>query len=202
MSTPNLRLTLICAAAGTAIALSVSVPASALTLEAGIDIWHTGSGGASIDFGGIDPTTTTDDEAAIPAGFFGCGEGATTAHIEMQGVPIVTSNPTNAVGDGDTIVERLEDAVVSSGGSDTIDVKIVALSLENISGDTISRCGKSWTVKAFLSDTANQADGTMTVTDSTTIGGGTFTSTFTVKAHPLGDLHGRARTGIHQSLRL
>jgi hypothetical protein len=96
----------------------IAAPAGAGVIKAGSDLWRTtGDGSTHVDFG-ADP---------LPAGFFCAGSAPFAGNIVFQGVPLVTS-PAGVLGETDTIVARLDDAVLDAGGAGLTRVRVIALS--------------------------------------------------------------------------
>ena len=88
----------------------------------GIDTWTTPADGSTfVDF----------SNTPIPAGFFCPGSAPFTGRILWQGVPIV-SKPSNALGNADTIVQRLDNAIFDKMGHTSTRLQVRALSLESI----------------------------------------------------------------------
>ena len=113
----------------------------------------------------------------FPADFFSRGSDAFAEVVDFAGVPLETFNGL-AVGDTDTIVQRLQPADPSGlGGSATVDIEIVALSLQSVQPIFVTYGndpGKLWDVFVDLSPTT-RSQGQMTIN-----GGGTFESHFEV----------------------
>ncbi|HEX6903154.1 MAG TPA: hypothetical protein VF789_25780 [Thermoanaerobaculia bacterium] len=104
-----------------AVCFAVAVPAVAAdrVIRGGIDIWATKP----------DATTHYDfADNAIPAGFFCANSEPFTGMIYLKGSPIATGTP-GALGNADTIVERLDDAVFAKNGVATTRIRMRALSL-------------------------------------------------------------------------
>lgn len=88
---------------------------------------------------GIDVFSTVEDgktfydfsQRPIPAGFFCERSKAFTGRVVLRGVPLVT-NPPKVLGNADTVVERLDDAVFDDRGIATTRVRFRALSLASI----------------------------------------------------------------------
>lgn len=88
---------------------------------------------------GIDVFTTPADGrtyydftlSPIPAGFFCARSKAFTGRVAFKGVPLVTATP-GQFRDGDTIVERLDDAAFNSKGTAVTRIQVRALSLASI----------------------------------------------------------------------
>jgi hypothetical protein len=87
---------------------------------------------------GIDPWTTVPELTnanfganPLPAGFFCMEFQGYTGKIWLKGVPLASSDP-NALGDTDTIVERLDDAVFNKNGVARTRVRVRALQLTGI----------------------------------------------------------------------
>lgn len=107
-----------------AVCFTVAVPAFAAdrVIRGGIDIWATRPDGTThYDFA----------DNAIPAGFFCANSKPFTGVVYLKGSPIATGTP-GALGNADTIVERLDDAVFSKSGVATTRVQMRALSLVSI----------------------------------------------------------------------
>lgn len=105
----------------TAVCFAIAVPAIAAdrVIRGGIDIWATRPDGTThYDFA----------DNAIPAGFFCANSEPFTGMIYLKGAPIATGAP-GALGNADTIVERLDDAVFTKSGVATTRVRMRALSL-------------------------------------------------------------------------
>ena len=153
-------------------------PVAADDVAAGIDLWKTKF-----------PTSKGNlSSCPIPADFFGPGSDPFDGAIQFEGKPL--GDP---FGDADTIVERLQDAILpvcedtSSSGpgtcsSDTVPIKIVALSLKSAGSITVTFNGgassQQWNVQACLSDEP-QTLGTMTINHDCELGG-EFTAVVTV----------------------
>jgi len=86
-------------------ALCLSIQAADPRIPAGLDTWQTIGGGA---------TQMSFDEEPIPADFFCQGSSAFTGTIYFEGVPLATE-PAGMFGRTDTIVARLDDALVKDG---------------------------------------------------------------------------------------
>lgn len=101
-----------------ALLFSLTLPSFAgEVVYSGIDLWRTpGDGGTHIDFAA----------QPIPRGFFCAGSQAFTGRIAFRGVPVATDTP-NALGETDTIVERLDDAVFNRKGVAVTRVQVRAL---------------------------------------------------------------------------
>lgn len=143
-------------------------------IDAGLDAWHTPTGGAEIDI-------------AIPAGLFcgGTSSGFIANDIKFKGVPLTTSPQLSNV---DTIISR-DTAYFNGGNTATADIRILALSLESTTDVTVN-CGSHsevWRVLVGLvsanstSNTPGQVDGTITFYRSGP-SGGTFQASFPVNA--------------------
>src|SRR3954454_11110532 len=85
---------------------ATSVFAADRAIQNGIDVWSTaGDGSTFVDFA----------QNPIPAGFFCAGSAPFTAKVAFQGVPLMTDN--KALGNTDTIVQRLDNAVFNKRGT-------------------------------------------------------------------------------------
>ncbi len=92
-------------------------------IQNGIDIWSTkGDGSTFVDFA----------RTPIPAGFFCPGSAPFTTKVAFQGVPLVTDN-VKALGNTDTIVQRLDDAVFDKRGVAVTRTQVRAISLRSVS---------------------------------------------------------------------
>ncbi len=85
----------------------------------------------------------------IPADFFFEGSEAFTGKIEFNGVPLATQ-PLNALGGADTIIERLDAGVFNDEGVAVSRLRIKALSL--VAADPIEVNGSLWDVTASLTE--------------------------------------------------
>src|SRR5580693_1839202 len=108
-------------ALGLTLAVSAGVPAFAATVETvhkGADLWMTVAGSAKTSFAN-DP---------IPAGFFCPSSQPFTGTVLFRGAPLAVE-PARSLGDIDTVVRRLDDAVFNAKGEATTRVQLMALSL-------------------------------------------------------------------------
>jgi hypothetical protein len=100
-------------------------------IQNGIDVWSTaGDGSTFVDFA----------QTPIPAGFFCPGSAPFTAKVAFQGVPLVTDN-LKTLGNTDTIVQRLDDAVFNKRGTAVTRTQVRALSLKSVT-PLETGCGK------------------------------------------------------------
>jgi len=100
-------------------------------IQNGIDVWSTaGDGSTFVDF----------SQAPIPAGFFCSGSAPFTAKVAFQGVPLATDN-NKALGNTDTIVQRLDNAVFNKRGMAVTRTQVRALSLKSVK-PIETGCGK------------------------------------------------------------
>jgi hypothetical protein len=151
------------------------VASSALAdpVSPGIDLWWTPNNG----------TTSVDFSATpIPADFFDPGSDPFIGTIALKGKPLTTVPP-GVLGLTDTIVQRLEPALLTTcPGETTIPIEIVALSLVSSSPIVVTYSGggspELWNVDVCLSDSP-QAEGSMTLRHECPEGG-TFDSTLPV----------------------
>ena len=159
-------------------------------IEAGIDIFRTPAGS------GENVTTQDFSDTPIQAGFFDFDSRQSDAYggtIRFKGTPLKTS-PARKLGNTDTVVERMEDAVFSGAQPVTIPIIIRALSLKSTTPITVTydsgQSSEEWEVTAGLSSVP-QTEGTMTIVPETDTGG-TFSSAllvqpkmrFTLKSDP------------------
>lgn len=112
-------------------ACATSAFAADRAIQNGIDVWETkGDGSTFVDFA----------RTPIPAGFFCPGSAPFTAKVAFQGVPLVTDN-VKALGNTDTIVQRLDDAVFDKRGVAVTRTQVRALSLRSVT-PLETGCGK------------------------------------------------------------
>jgi hypothetical protein len=107
-----------------ALILTLAVPAFAAdrVIVNGVDLWRTpGDGTSFADF----------SKQPIPAGFFCPGSPAFTGRIIMKGVPIASSKP-GAIGDADTIIQRLDNATFNKRGVATTRIQMRAMQFEGV----------------------------------------------------------------------
>lgn len=91
------------------LAVLVALPALARdrAITNGIDLWQTpANGGTFVDFA----------RQPLPAGFFCASSAPFTGRVVFSGVPIKTK-PAGALGNADTIIQRLDDAVFTRGAA-------------------------------------------------------------------------------------
>lgn len=135
----------------------------------GDDAFRTGDGGASWTFEAGDP---------IPADFFGPGSDPFDGEVMFDGDAI---DP--AFGPADTIVRRLADTGDLDVSPQLVDIRMIALRFVSSNPITVTYNGgqdpEEWDVRACLSSSCPQCDGTMTIT-KTHIFGGTYVSNFSV----------------------
>lgn len=123
--------------------LSLLIPAlaGAAAITNGIDTWITPPDGSSFaDF----------SDNPIPAGFFCVGSKPFSDRIAWKGVPLV-SEPSDALGNADTIIQRLDDAVFDRRGRAATRLQVSALSLASLEPIQTS-CG-AFDVTASLAGT-------------------------------------------------
>lgn len=102
-----------------ALLLVLALPAFAgdRVIQNGLDLWQTpGNGRTFIDF----------EKFPIPAGFFCFKSEPYAGRIVFKGVPVATAEP-GALGNTDTIVQRLDDAIFNKRGIATTRIQIRAL---------------------------------------------------------------------------
>lgn len=124
----------------TALCFAIAVPAFAAdrVIRGGIDLWATNADGRThYDFAGD----------SIPAGFFCANSAPFAGIVYLKGAPIATGVP-GALGNADTIVERLDDAVFAKSGVATTRIQLRALNLVSMYPIKTS-CG-AFDVKAML----------------------------------------------------
>ncbi len=135
-----MRKHLVLAGLITALCLAIVLPAVAADriIRGGIDLWTTKADGRThYDFAGD----------SIPAGFFCANSAPFAGIIYLKGSPIATGVP-GALGNTDTIVERLDDAAFAKNGVATTRIQLRALNLVSMYPVKTS-CG-SFNVKASL----------------------------------------------------
>jgi hypothetical protein len=116
----------LCAAVGVLLALPAA--AGNGVIAGGIDLWSTPANGSTfVDF----------SRNPLPADFFCLGSAPFDGRIVFQGVPVAT-RPARALGNADTIVQRLDDAVFTR----TFDPAL-AFDLRGLDG-TVRRVGAAF----------------------------------------------------------
>lgn len=119
----------------------------------------------------------------VPGGFFDEGSEEFSGSVELQGVRLGTYQGV-ATGDMDTIVRRLRDAILPEPfpSMDTIDIEVVALSLESVEPIAVIVNGRVqlWDMHVGLSESASST-GTMGITHQSAAGG-VFDTTFQIQA--------------------
>jgi hypothetical protein len=123
---------------------------------------------------------TFPNDMRIPAGFFDPHSAPFMGMIEFRGVPIKEFQ-THKTGSTDTVVERLEDAVIpGTSGSATIRIELVKLPLVSVHPIkvTVGRREQLWNVHASVASSP-KSTGTMTITQ-TSATGGNFSSKISV----------------------
>src|SRR5436305_4500733 len=124
----------------TVLCLAVALPAAAAdhSIRSGVDLWATKADGRThYDF----------SRNPIPSGFFCANSAPFTGIVFFKGAPLATGKP-GALGNTDTIVHRLDDAVFAKSGMATTRIQLQALNLVSMAPITTS-CG-TFDVKAFL----------------------------------------------------
>ncbi|MEM7051727.1 MAG: hypothetical protein AAF604_18815 [Acidobacteriota bacterium] len=91
-------------------------------IAAGPDLWETTSNGSTRADFLLEP---------IPAGFFCNGGEAFRGAIGFKGVPLAT-HPNHILGSTDTIVQRLDDAVLNDSGHGSTRVQVIAMEFEGL----------------------------------------------------------------------
>jgi hypothetical protein len=136
-------------------------------IQRGIDVFATaGNGRTFYDF----------SQSPIPAGFFCRGSKAFTGRVAFKGLPL-TTKPPGQLGDVDTVVERLDDAVFDEKGIAVTRIQLRALSLVSIAPIKTS-CGA---FHVYLSLDGEQRVTTMSIF-RTQEGGGNFVAPIAVDA--------------------
>jgi hypothetical protein len=101
--------------------VAVSPLAAADVIHNGADVWETVTGFTYSSF----------DRNPIPAGFFCPDSKAFAGKISLQGEPLKTA-PAGSLGSIDTIVRRLDDAVLNEKGEARTRIQLLALSLASV----------------------------------------------------------------------
>jgi hypothetical protein len=123
---------------GMALAIAAPMSAAPVPIYSGIDLWATqGDGRTFIDFK-ISP---------IPAGFFCASSAVFDSRVVLQGAPL-TTGVARELGNTDTIVERLDDAVFDKRGVASTRIQVRALNLVGMAPIQTS-CG-AFNVRAVL----------------------------------------------------
>src|SRR5436305_5639784 len=104
---------------GMALAIAAPMSAAPSPVYSGIDLWATqGDGRTFFDF----------KLSPIPAGFFCAKSAPFEGRVVFQGAPVSTG-VTRELGNADTIVERLDDAVFDKRGVASTRIQVRALNL-------------------------------------------------------------------------
>ncbi|HYG65518.1 MAG TPA: hypothetical protein VEL74_23250 [Thermoanaerobaculia bacterium] len=133
-------------------------------IQRGTDVFTTMGGKTYYDFA----------EVPIPAGFFCKGSKPFTGRVAFKGLPLATETPGQLQG-GDTVIERLDDAVFDAKGVATTRIRFRALSMVSIE-PVKTRCGA---FHAYVSLAGRQRVTTMKIR-RTEEGGGTFAAPLAV----------------------
>jgi hypothetical protein len=139
-------------------ALLASPAVAGVALTRGADLWETSTGFSYSSF----------KSEPIPADFFCPGSEPFTGVVQLQGKPLATA-PAGALGNIDTIVRRLDDAVLNEKGEASTRIQLMALSLASVK-PIETRCGR-YDVRSSLAGA--QPMTTMRIL-KTSDGGGTF----------------------------
>jgi hypothetical protein len=128
--------------AALSVVLLVSIPplAADTVIQRGIDVFTTTSDGSTHYSFANNP---------IPAGFFCKSSRPFTGIVAFKGLPLETGTP-GQLGDADTVVERLDDAVFDASGTAVTRIRFRALSMVSIS-PLKTACG-AFHVYASLAD--------------------------------------------------
>jgi hypothetical protein len=123
---------------GMALAIAAPMSAAPSPVYSGIDLWATqGDGRTFFDF----------KLSPIPAGFFCAKSAPFEGRVVFQGAPVSTG-VTRELGNADTIVERLDDAVFDKRGVASTRIQVRALNLVGTAPIQTS-CG-AFSVRAVL----------------------------------------------------
>lgn len=151
---------------------SAAVPASAdETIFKGLDLWFTPNNGGQVTI-------------SVPAGHFCSGtSNPATFTINLKGKPLAT-NPANALGATDTVVDRPVDAAFAGGLQTSTSLKIRALSLVSVSSLSIlCPSGLTEVYNTDVSLNGPQTFGTIVIRrPAVGAAGGDFDASFQVKA--------------------
>ncbi len=128
----------ICPMVGLTALLAVPAFAADRVIYNGIDLWRTAENGY---------TYANFSKTPIPAGFFCNQSEPFTGRIDFKGVPVATNVP-GALGQTDTIVQRLDDAVFNKKGVAQTRLQVRSLNFESIS-PVKTACGQ-FTAKVSL----------------------------------------------------
>lgn len=139
--------------------LTVAPAMAGEVLTRGADVWQTATGFSYSNFA----------SEPIPAGFFCPASKAFAGVIQLDGKPLATSPP-GALGRVDTIVRRLDDAVLDGNGQASTRIQLLALSLASVRPIDSGGCGL-YNVAASLG--SEQPVTTMRIM-KTSSGGGTY----------------------------
>ncbi len=91
-------------------------------VRSGVDAWKTPANGLTFSDFALQP---------IPAGFLCEGSAPFVGKIRFRGAPVKTSPP-GALGDADTVIERMDDAVFDDDGVAFTRVRFAALQMESV----------------------------------------------------------------------
>ena len=111
----------ILAVLGFSFLLGLSPLAADPVIHRGIDVFTTAPSRTYYDFG----------KNPIPAGFFCERSKAFTSRVALRGVPLATEVP-GALWNGDTVIERLDDATFNAKGVATTRIRFRALSMASV----------------------------------------------------------------------
>jgi hypothetical protein len=130
---------------------------TAFSIDPGVDLFTTPKSGVTdLDF----------SATPIPANFFGPGSDPFSGVVISGGSPLFT-DPAGAIAPTDTIVERLDQALLGGPGTqDVVPIQIVALHLESLQPITVTYGGinpQDWDVQSCLSSVAPQPSGSMAI---------------------------------------
>lgn len=169
--------------------LAASAVFAAEPIHKGVDMWMTVSGMARTSFA----------KEPIPGGFFCEGSRPFTGTVTFRGAPLATE-PARALGDIDTVVRRLDDAVFDDHGVASTRIQLMALSLVGTEPIETS-CGK-YAVAVHLD--GEQPTTTMRIIRTNALGG-TYSAPLALNVRavftPLtGDVAGRRELTTHIDL--
>jgi hypothetical protein len=144
------------------LALAAGSPAMAGNdvIHKGVDTWMTVAGFAKTSFA----------EEPIPAGFFCADSKPFTGTVVFEGAPLETE-PFDSLGRIDTVVNRLDDAILNDKGEAATRIKLMALSL--VSTQPVETSCGAYNVAVSL--TGDQPTTTMRIVRTDAFGG-TYTA--------------------------
>ena len=154
----------ICTAVAVAVVFALAAGSPALAgdnvIHKGVDVWMTVAGLAKTSF----------EKEPIPAGFFCAQSKPFTGTVVFKGDPLAMA-PADRLGAIDTVVNRLDDAVLNDKGEATTRIQLMALSLVSVK-PVETDCG---TYDVAVSLAGEQPTTTMRIVRTEALGG-TYTA--------------------------